>query len=206
MNMSSTYKEYKSFSLDETSEWGRKNYGNWLTTLQSQEYMPQTPTEEFFRYYTQGAHTFFNKLARHDEIDTYDFNGNLFIREMFYDSICEINLHPIPNDIVVYRFIPKCLIEDMLEWGNSKSLKRNSILVDKGFFSTTLSLEAVAGHPYANLKERSLFKVYIPKGMKGVYVDLVSDMHEQEMLFAPGICLQVVSVHPFGKLVECMVC
>lgn len=42
--------------------------------------------------------------------------------------------------------------------------------------------------------------------MKGVYVDLVSDMHEQEMLFAPRICLQVVSVHPFGKLVECKVC
>ncbi len=54
---------------------------------------------------------------------------------MFDFSICEINCHPIPDDIVVYRYIPKTLIKKMLEWGSSKTLKRNSILADKGFFA-----------------------------------------------------------------------
>ena len=36
--------------------------------------------------------------------------------------------------------------------------------------------------------------------------DLVSDMNEQEMLFAPGIRLKVICKHFFGKVVECIVC
>lgn len=125
---------------------------------------------------------------------------------MFDDSVHEINSHPISDDIVVYRYVTKPLISCMLEWGGSKSLKENAILIDKGFFSTTLSLEAVAEQPYATLKNRSLFTVYVPKGTPAVYVDLVSDMNEQEMLFAPGIRLKVISKHFLGKVVECIVC
>lgn len=202
----SNYNEFKRFSLEEASDWGRKNYGNWLPELQNQDYSPQTPAEEFFRYYTQGVHMFFNNLARHDEIDTFDFSDSIFKKEMFDDSVHDINSHPIPDDIVVYRYVPKPLISCMLEWGGSKSLKKNAILFDKGFFSTTLSLEAVAEQPYATLKNRSLFTVYVPKGTPAVYVDLVSDMNEQEMLFAPGIRLKVISKHLLGKVVECIVC
>lgn len=204
--MSSNYNEYKSFSLEEASDWGRENYGNWLTELQNQDYSPQTPAEEFFRYYTQGAHNFFNNLARYDKIDTFDFSNSFFKKEMFDDSIHEINSHPIPDDIVVYRYVPKPLISRMLEWGGSKSLKKNAILIDKGFFSTTLFLEAVSEQPYANDKKRFSFTVYVPKGTPAVYVDLVSDMNEQEMLFAPGIRLEVISKHFLGKSVECIVC
>lgn len=124
---------------------------------------------------------------------------------MFDDSVYEINCHPISDDIVVYRYIPKRLIKHMLEWGDSKSLKRNSILLDKGFFSTTLSTDAVKDRDYANLRERSLFMIYVPKGTPCVYVDHVSDMHEQEMLFAPGIRLKVIGKYIFGKFVECIV-
>ena len=125
---------------------------------------------------------------------------------MFDDSVHEINSHPILDDIVVYRYVTKPLISCMLEWGGSKSLKKNAILIDKGFFSTTLSLEAVANQPYANDRTRSLFTVYIPRGTPAVYVDLVSDMNEQEMLFAPGIRIKVIDKHVFGKVIECIVC
>ena len=125
---------------------------------------------------------------------------------MFGDSVYEITCRPIPNDIVVYRFIHKHLIRHMLEWGNSKSLKRNSILLNKGFLSTTLSTAAVENRDYANLRKRSLFTIYVPKGTPCVYVDLVSNMHEQEMLFAPGIRLKVNGKFMFGKFVECVVC
>lgn len=200
------YKSFKRFTPETAEVWGRENYGNWLPELQNQDYEPQTPAEEFFRYYTQGVHNFFNKITRFDDIDSYDFSESFFTKEMFDNGVYEIGLHPVPNDIVVYRFIPKRIIEHMLEWGDSKSLKRDSMLLDKGFFSTTLSIEAVKNRDYANLRERSLFTIYVPKGTPCVYVDLVSDMHEQEMLFAPGIKLKVIGKCLFGKFVDCIVC
>lgn len=200
------YKSFKRFTPETAEVWGREKYGNWLPELQNQDYEPQTPAEEFFRYYTQGVHNYFNNLTRFDDIDSYDFSEGFFTKEMFDNGVYEIGLHPVPNDIVVYRFIPKQLISNMLEWGNSKSLKRNSILLDKGFFSTTLSTEAVKDRDYANLRERSLFTIYVPKGTPCVYVDLVSDMHEQEMLFAPGIRLKVIGKRKFGKYVDCVIC
>lgn len=199
------YKSFKRFTPDTAEVWGRKNYGNWLPELQNQDYELRTPPEEFFRYYTQGVHNFFNNITRFDDINSYDFSEIFFTKEMFDSGVCEIRQHPVPNDIVVYRFIPKHLISHMLEWGNSKYLKRNSILIDKGFFSTTLSLDAVHNQFYANLRKRSLFTIYVPKGAPCVYVDLVSDMHEQEMLFAPGISLRVIKKYFFSKFVECVV-
>ena len=198
--------KFKKFTLDEAEEWGRNNFGNWLDELQNQDYEPQTPTEEFFRYYTQGAHNFFNNITRNYDIDTYDFSDSYFSKDMFDFSVREINSFAISDNIVVYRYVPNTLIKRMLEWGDSKSLKRNSILLDKGFFSTTLSLEAVKDRNYANFKERTLFILYVPKGSHGVYVDLVSDMNEKEILFAPGIKLQVLGKHWFGKTIECIVC
>ena len=198
--------KFKTFTLEEAEEWGRKNYGEWLQKLQNQDYEPQTPVEELFRYYTQGTHKFFNNITRNYDINTYDFSESFFSREMFDSGIREINCHTITDDIVVYRYVSKALIKRMLEWGSSKSLKRNSFLLDKGFFSTTLSLEAVKGRDYANLKERDLFTIYVPKGSHGVYVDLISDMNEKEILFAPGIRLQVVGKHWSGKYIECIMC
>lgn len=200
------YKSFKRFTPETAEVWGRENYGNWLPELQNQDYEPQTPAKKFFRRYTQGVHYFFNNITRNYDIDTYNFNGSGFTKEMFDDSINEINRHLIPDDIVVYRYIPKTLIKKMLEWGNSKSLKRNSILLDKGFFSTTLSTEAVKDRDYANLRKHSLFTIYVPKGTPCVYVDLVSDMHEQEMLFAPGIRLKVIGKRRFGKYIDCVIC
>ena len=204
--MDNDYKSFKRFTPKTAEVWGRKNYGDWLPELQNQDYEPQTPAEEFFRYYTQGVHNFFNKISRFDDINTYDFSESNFTKDMFDNGVCEIKSHPVPNDIVVYRFIPKNLVGHMLEWGNSKSLKRNSILIDKGFFSTTLSLDAVNNQFFANLRGRSLFTIYVPKGTPCVYVDLVSDMHEQEMLFAPGIRLKVIRKRRFGKFIDCLVC
>lgn len=74
------------------------------------------------------------------------------------------------------------------------------------FFSTTLSREAVLNREYADLTQRNLFTVYVPKGTPSVYVDLVSDMHEQEMLFAPRVRLKVIKNVMFGKFGECAVC
>lgn len=68
------YKSFKRFAPETVEAWGKKNYGSWMPMHQSQSYEPQTPAEEFFRYYTRGAHTFFNKITRCEDINSYDFS------------------------------------------------------------------------------------------------------------------------------------
>ncbi len=84
-------------------------------------------------------------------------------------------------------------------------MRKGTCLVDNGYMSTTLCPEAVKEQPYANLSERYLFTIYVPQGTPCVFVDLISDMQEREMLFAPGTKLQVISYSIFKKRVECIV-
>lgn len=196
--------KFKVFSPEEVETWGKANFGDWLPQLQNQAYAPVSPTECFFRYYTQGPHYAFNRI-RFRDIDEFDFDGALLTRDMFDESIAEIKSHPIKEDIVVYRYIAKTMLPHMLSCGDSKSLKKGAVLVDKGFMSTTLCLDTVKNRSYANLQKRSLFTIYVPKGTPCVYVDLISDMNENEMIFAPGTKLKVLDTHFFKKYVECII-
>ncbi len=99
--MNIDFKSFKMFTPDTAEAWGRRNYGNWLPDLQNQDYEPHTPAEKLIRYYTRGTHIFYNRVPRFSEIDTYDFHGPGFTRELFDDSVYEINCHPISDDIVV---------------------------------------------------------------------------------------------------------
>lgn len=196
-------KSYKSFRDEEATEWGKKYYSDWLPELQNQEYKPETPCEQFFRYYTQGVDHVFNGILRYLNIDEYDFKDSGFTKEMFSDSIAEINKHRLCENIVVYRYVSKYLLQEMKEWSNVHIIRKNTVLMDKGYFSTTLCLDSVKDRPYATLKQYTLFKIYVPKGTPCVYVDLVADMGESELLFAPNIRLKVV--HNFGKYIESIV-
>lgn len=197
---------YKEFTNDEASEWGKKNYSHWLINLQDQDNMPKTPVEKFFRYYTQGIHYFFNRILRYGDIETYVFDNNVLSKDMFIEGIDEIRKNVITENIVVYRYVSKNILRDMKKWGNIPvgPIRKGKILLDKGFMSTTLSLSSVRDRDYSNPLNHSLFTIYVPKGTPGVYVDLISDMHENEILFAPGLKLKVIS-SLFGRRVECVV-
>lgn len=197
------FKNYKSFSCEEAVAWGKKYYNDWMPKMQNQEYKPETPCEKFFRYYTQGVDYVFNRILRYSSIDEYDFANSGFSREMFYDSIAEINNHRLRENIVVYRYVNKALISDMKKWSKVSFIRKNTILTDRGYFSTTLCLDSVKDRPYATIKGHMLFKIFVPKGTPCVYVDLVADMGENEMLFAPGIILKVL--HRLGHYIECIV-
>lgn len=197
------FKNYKSFSCEEAEAWGKKYYNDWMPKMQNQECQPETPCENFFRYYTQGVDYAFNRIIRYSSIDEYDFANSVFSREMFYDSITEINNHRLCENIVVYRYVSKALISDMKKWSKVSFIRKNTILTDRGYFSTTLCLDSVIGRPYATLKKHTLFKIYVPKGTPCAYVDLVADMGEREMLFLPNIRLRVI--HNFYKYIECIV-
>jgi len=196
---------FREFTDTEATEWGKEHYSDWMPELQNQDYKPQTPAEQFFRYYTQGIHTTFNRILRDTSIETYNFEDSGVSKEMFLDGIAEINKQPIAEDIMVYRYVAKDILIDMKEWSNVKIIKRNSIIFDKGFLSTTLSLDSVKGRHYATFKGHSLMCIYVPKGTPCAYMDLVSDMHENELLFAPNTKLKVLHSWWFGNLIECVV-
>ena len=195
-------KSYKSFSDKEATEWGKQYYSDWLPKLQNQEYDPETPSESFFRWYTQGIDYSFNNILRYSSIDEYDFNNSGFSKEMFRDSMAEINKHRLCENVVVYRYVFGELLSAMKRWSKLYFIRKNAILTDKGYFSTTLCLDSVKDRPYATLKQHTLFKIYVPKGMPCVYFDLISDMGENELLFSPNIRLKVI--HNFGKYIECI--
>ena len=197
---------YKEFTKDEAYEWGMKNYNHWLINLQDQENMPKTPVEKFFRYYTQGIHYSFNRILRYGDIETYVFDNNVLSKDMFIEGVDEIRKNVITENIVVHRYVSKNILRDMKKWGNISGgpIRKGKILLDKGFMSTTLALSSVRGRDYATPFDHSLLTIYVPKGTPGVYVDLISDMHENEMLFAPGLKLKVISSF-FGRRIVCVV-
>ncbi len=197
---------FREFTDTEATEWGKEHYSDWMPELQNQDYKPQTPAEQFFRYYTQGIHTTFNRILRDTSIETYNYEDSSVSKEMFLDGIAEINKQPIAEDIMVYRYVAKDILRDMKKWSNVKLIRRNSIIFDKGFLSTTLSLDSVKGRHYATLRGHSLMCIYVPKGTPCAYMDLVSDMHENELLFAPNTKLKVIgNYHWFVNLIECVV-
>lgn len=197
------FKNYKSFSCEEAEAWGKKYYNDWMPKMQNQECQPEIPCEKFFRYYTQGVDYAFNRIIRYSSIEEYDFANSVFSREMFCDSITEINNHRLCENIVVYRYVSKALISDMKKWSKVSFIRKNTILTDRGYFSTTLCLDSVKDRPYATIKGHMLFKIFVPKETPCVYVDLIADMGENEMLFAPGIKLKVL--HRQGHYIECIV-
>lgn len=198
-----TYREFT--NKYKASEWGKEHYNDWLPDLQDQSYSPQTSAEKFFRYYTQGIDYVYNRILRYSSIDKYNYEDSSVTKEMFIDGIAEINKQSLCEDIIVHRYVDMDILKDMKKWSNVKLIKRNSILTDKGFFSTTLSLDSVKGHDYATLKHHSLFYIYVSKGTHCVYVDLIADMKENEMIFAPNIKLKVLGSYYFGKYIECVV-
>ncbi len=197
---------YREFNCkEEALAWGKEHYSDWMPKLQNQDYKPQTPAEVFFRRYTQGSPTAFNRILRDVGVDKYDFEDSGVTKEMFIDGIAEINKHSLCENIIVHRYVDIDVLHDMKKWSNVKLIRHNSILTDKGFFSTTLSLDSVDGKHYATLKRHSLFYIYVPKGTHCVYVDLIADMNENEIIFAPNIKLKVLGSYWFGRYIECVV-
>lgn len=197
---------YRKFqNKEEAAEWGKEHYSYWMPKLQERDSDEQTPAEKFFRSYTRGIHSTYSGVLRETGIDKYDFTDSPNLKDEIIEGIAEINKNLLSENIVVYRYVSPMVLDLMETWSNVKSIRRNSILTDKGFFSTTLSLDSVPKRGYAKYKNNSIFKIYVPKGTPCVYVDLVAGMDENEMLFAPDIKLKVIANHWISRRIECVV-
>ncbi len=196
-------KSFKEFNTVTAKEWGKQHYSDWLVAMQNQTIKPETPTEQFFRYYTQGIHYVYNRVLKAGcDIDEY-CKDSFLTPEMFYGAIEEMNNNSIKDEVVVYRYLDKDLLKQMLKWSGNRRLQVGTIIFDRGFLSTTLTPEAVSiGSASSNIFNRVFMKIYVPKNSPCVYLDLISDMHENEILFPPSTKLKVLSRFLFGNYIE----
>ena len=194
---------FKTFDDCSIGEWGKNYYGDWMINIQNQNNKPITPAEKFFRYYTQGIHYVFNRALRNNCILEKFCEDNIIQANMFYDAINEMKIRPVPEDVVTYRYIDKEMLKNMLKWSGNKQLKKNNIIFDKAFISTTLTPESINPRSYA--KYPIELKINVPAGTPCSYLELISDMHENELLFPPQTKLNVLDRFLFGRYIECII-
>lgn len=189
----------------EVLKWADKYYKEWLRDIQNQAYLPVTPIEKFFRYYTQGIHYVFNRALR-AECDHEKFfrDSELISTDMFYGAIDEMKQHSAPENIVVYRYVEPQIFKLMCKWGKVKMLRKNSIIFDKAFLSTTITPETVSSQSYVTFRNKRL-KIYVPKGTPCAFLEFIADMNENEVLFPPETKLKIIFSSLFHSYVECIV-
>lgn len=102
-------------------------------------------------------------------------------------SLAIITAPRIPENIVVYRRISDAAFADLLKLHNE-----HGFMLEKGFMSTSLTLEGgTSSEEY--YQENNILKIYVEKGMKGIYVYDIETCHrsEAEVLFMHGMDLQM---------------
>lgn len=195
--------QFKTFNIESAKMWGKEHYSDWLTSMQNQNNIPQTPVEQFFRYYTQGIHHAFNRALR-SSCNVQEYCEDSFLTpEMFYGAIEEINKRPIIDDVITYRYLDKGLLKKMLNWSGNRRLKTGTVIFDRGFLSTTLTPYSVSASSLVpRWRDRVLMIILVPKNSPCVYLDLISDMHENELLFSPSTKLKIISRSLSGRYIK----
>lgn len=103
---------YKNFSSEEAIIWGKKYFGDWLLNMRVYSIQTNTPLEEFFRKYTSGTGSIYNEILRGSTkrksmLSSNDKKNLKLIRL----AEKEIMKHPSPDNIVVYRYISKEILD-----------------------------------------------------------------------------------------------
>jgi hypothetical protein len=107
--------------------------------------------------------------------------------------------------VITYRYLDRYLLKKMLDWSDNRSIKLGAVIFDRGFLSTTLTPEAVHIGSSSSILNTVLMKIYVPRNSPCVYLDLISDMHENELLFPPSTKLKILSRSLFSRYIELMV-
>lgn len=152
---------------------------------------------EAINLYTASAYPLFNNYLRYNK--PLDPDYALYIRSM----IEKIPTYNIPDNIVVYRYISKLALEEMSE---SHHPRKNTILKDKGFMSTTLIRESVDNYQPERTRN-ILLEISVPSGTKGTYIGLLKNtLSEYEIILAPNTKLRIDDKMIFNKRIWCTVC
>lgn len=135
-------------------------------------------------FYSASANPIFNNHLR--------YNKPLEADDPLYPYVlkmkAKLSTYHIPENIIVYRYISKGLLQTM---SLSYPLKKGTILHDKGFMSTTLIRESVTDY-CRDRHQNILLVISVPSGTKGTYIGLLKNtLKEYEVILAPNTKLRI---------------
>lgn len=195
-------KEYIEFkSREEARMWGMALYKNWAEKYKqimqiSSNLVKESLYTEPLEYYCGYSYQQINNFLRQG-IDSED-NKCREVSDILSMVLC--SAPRIPCALVLYRMVSDEFIDMLIE-------KSPFLAQEKGFMSTSL-LKDIANEDEPYAMENNLLKIFVPKDTIGVYVNVVTNRREEEMLLSPNMCLGLVS-YPYkdketGKMVfEC---
>lgn len=149
-------------------------------------------------YYTSDANVPINRFLRCKHKDSIKAS---LIHNTYKQMVSKLPTYQIPDNVVVFRYISHQLLKEMCP---SFPPKKDMIISDKGFMSTTL----LRSYLFDFRKARNLdilLVISIPKGTRGTYVGLLQDsLHEYEIILVPDTHLRIDSKFPFSS--RCLWC
>lgn len=207
--------KYRNFNnVDEAKTWGKRYYSYWLPRYQMNgvlrlNYDTEHPEKflnevfaeneldkmkleafeyKWFSYYCGGNWgKAINQILRYG-YSTYEFNKkDLVDMQKTMDS--RLNKSYIPENIVGYRFLN---YKDLCKSVKKSNIKLGMILEDKGYMGIGL-VKKTLQNEFGNYD--TVLKIMIPKGVNGLYLDLISNRkEEQEVLFSRGTKIKVLFI------------
>lgn len=181
------YKEFE--NKEESKKWGKIYYSDWgekYTNLMKsvKDKLSMKIFEIPVESYCGNTYSSINRYLRTDIHSTSNYE-----REISDMLIIAIHSAPrIPNDIIVYRLVSDNFIKHLI--GNNK--KGKYLTTEKGFMSTSM-LKNITELDERYTTYSNLLKIYVPKGMLGLYVNSVTGRKEEEILFPPNLDLSLIA-------------
>lgn len=204
---------YKKFtSIHEARDWGKTNYSYWLPNYHldgklRRNYDTENPEEhlegnfsdeeirelrvdalenKWFSFYCGG-----NWGLAINEKNRYGCTGLPFpedeIMEMQAVMDNRLDKSCVPENIWGYRFLN---YGELCKSTKRKHISWGAVIEDKGYMGVGL-VESALEEEFGSYD--TLLKIMIPKGSKGLYIDLISNREgEQELLCARGSKLKVL--------------
>lgn len=146
---------------------------------------------EAIYFYTASTNILVNNALRYDMSI---LEGDI-MQSIFERMIEKLPTYHIPNNIIVYRYISKGLLEEMCP---SYPPKTGMVIHDKGFMSTTLIRESLDTHRQADISLKILLEISVPAGTSGTYVGHLKNMlAEYEVILSPNTQLRIDYKFPF---------
>ncbi|MBD5555329.1 MAG: hypothetical protein HDQ95_08350 [Roseburia sp.] len=210
------HQKYRKFrSIDEAIWWGEKHYAYWLpeyqlggklrghyetenpvkllvgefTQKEIEELKNEAIENKWFSFYCGGNWGLaINEKLRYGNTQYPFSEKGLIEMQQVMDNCLERTL--IPENIWGYRFLK---YKDLCRSVNRHFINCGMLIEDKGYMGVGLVKpelqEEFGGY-------NTLLEIMIPKGTKGLYIDLISNRRkEQEVLFARGSKMRVLFCH-----------
>jgi hypothetical protein len=181
-------------------------YTGWADGLTDEQY-------DAISCWQSSEHEIINQLTRAEEDDPdladrlvaehgRDYVTDLLRKRHLLAEACEIR--GVPGEFTVYRGVDTPGYRKLLQRlpGHPDSLRRGDLVVDPGFFATSVHedyAKARMGKPFSGAL---LLELGVPAGMRAAWLPGLHILDQGELLFGPGTACRVTRITPIGYEVQ----